>query len=49
MTIPIQCHVAGDGQHQWRFDGDDPYVICYLCNCIQDGLTGRVIQEGWTP
>lgn len=34
--------------HSWRFDGDDPYVICHYCGEMQDALTGRVIRSG-TP
>lgn len=35
-----------DGRHSWRFDGDDPYVICLDCNEMQDALTGRVLRSG---
>ncbi len=32
--------------HIWRFDGDDPYVICNGCDEMRDALTGQVIREG---
>lgn len=35
----------GDHTHAWRFDGDDPYVICD-CGARQDAITGRVISTG---
>jgi len=39
-----------DGQwHSWRFDGDDPYVICHYCGRVQDAVTGRVMDEGRNP
>jgi hypothetical protein len=35
-----------DGKHAWHFDGDDPYVICSWCGCMQDAITGAVIKHG---
>ena len=35
-----------DGDHSWRFDGDDPYIVCVYCGQMQDALTGRVIKNG---
>ncbi len=32
--------------HSWRFDGDDPYVVCVYCDQMQDARTGRVIRDG---
>jgi hypothetical protein len=31
--------------HSWRFDGDDPYIICAFCNEMRDALTGKVLRE----
>ena len=50
MTTP-ECPLSQrvDGElHSWRFDGDDPYVICAYCDQMQDALTGRVIRPGRT-
>lgn len=36
-----------DGKiHSWRFDGDDPYIICHWCGEIRDALNGRIIERG---
>jgi hypothetical protein len=35
-----------DGDHSWKFDGDDPYVLCAWCEERQDALTGRIITPG---
>lgn len=41
------CAEGVDGKlHSWRFDGDDPHVICHYCGEIRDTLTGRVIEKG---
>ena len=32
--------------HDWRWDGDDPYVVCRRCNRIEDARTRHVVQEG---
>jgi hypothetical protein len=32
--------------HSWRFDGDDPRVICAYCGEMRDALTGNVIRSG---
>jgi hypothetical protein len=32
-------------EHSWRFDGDDPYVLCD-CGERRDALTGRIITRG---
>jgi hypothetical protein len=31
--------------HSWRFDGDDPYVVCGNCRERRDALTGRPISS----
>ena len=31
--------------HSWRFDGDDPYLVCE-CGERRDALAGRVITTG---
>lgn len=37
--------IRGDGsKHSWRFDGDDPYVICAGCDEMRDAITGRVVR-----
>ena len=34
-----------DGKrHSWRFEGDDPHVVCHYCGEIRDAITGRVIR-----
>jgi hypothetical protein len=38
-----------DGRHGFRFDGDDPYVICDWCGLIQDALTGREVPRQRGP
>lgn len=30
--------------HSWRFDGDDPYIICHYCGQMRDALTGRILK-----
>lgn len=38
-----------DGKHHsWRFDGDDPYVICQFCGEERDAISGRVLKHGRT-
>lgn len=32
-----------DGKHSWKFDGDDPYVVCVFCKEARDALTGRPV------
>jgi len=32
--------------HSWRFDGDDPYVVCVYCGEVRDAMTDRVIRGG---
>lgn len=51
FTAEPECPLSKrvDGQlHSWQFDGDDPYVICFYCEQMQDARTGRVIREGRT-
>lgn len=46
---PPECPLSQrvDGKlHTWRWDGDDPRVVCYWCGQMQDALTGRVIKPG---
>lgn len=39
-----------DGKwHSWRFDGDDPRIICHYCGEMRDALTGAVITPGRRP
>jgi hypothetical protein len=39
-----------DGKwHTWRWDGDDPRIICHWCDELRDALTGRVIRPGRQP
>ena len=35
-------HMSAQHRHDWRFDGDDPYVIC-ACGERRDALTGKPI------
>lgn len=49
MNAVVECQQSGrvDGRlHSWRFDGDDPYIVCVFCGAMQDALTGRVVKEG---
>lgn len=32
--------------HTWRFDGDDPYIICVFCDEMRDALSARVVRDG---
>ena len=32
--------------HTWRFDGDDPYIVCYWCHERRDAITGQIIHTG---
>lgn len=32
--------------HSWRWDGDDPRIICHYCDEMRDALSGRVIVPG---
>lgn len=35
-----------DGKkHSWRFDGDDPYVICSYCKEIRDAISGKSLNR----
>jgi hypothetical protein len=33
-------------RHSWRFDGDDPRIICVYCGEMRDALTGNIIRSG---
>ena len=37
--------VDGDA-HSWRFDGDDPRIICVFCDEMRDALSGFVYRLG---
>jgi hypothetical protein len=43
-ACPLSDHP--EGEHSWRFDGDDPYIVCVYCGELQDALTGRIITAG---
>jgi hypothetical protein len=33
-----------DGKrHSWRWDGDDPRIVCVFCDEVRDALNGRVL------
>lgn len=34
------------GPHSWRFDGDDPYIVCAWCDETRSTLTGRIVLRG---
>lgn len=34
--------------HSWRFDGDDPRIVCVKCGELRDALTGRAIPNSAT-
>lgn len=40
---PLSTHVRGQ-VHSWKFDGDDPYIICHFCQEMRDAHTGRVVR-----
>ena len=44
---PDRCrrtkHVDGKS-HGWRFDMDNPYIVCEWCQQMRDALTGKVMS-----
>lgn len=42
---PLSERVDGK-THSWRWDGDDPRVVCSYCGEVADALTGRVLIAG---
>lgn len=44
--LPVECPPSrrADGRHAWRFDGDDPYVICAYCDEMRDAHTDRAVR-----
>ena len=33
--------------HAWKWDGDDPYVLCVYCGERRDALTGKsIVAQG---
>lgn len=44
-VVDEPCIASGrpDHKHAWRFDGDDPYVLCDYCGERRDAITGRLI------
>lgn len=39
--------LRADGkEHSWRWDGDDPRIICVYCGEMRDALNGRVYRRG---
>jgi hypothetical protein len=46
-VCPFSERVDGP-KHSWRFDGDDPYVICAFCGQVRTALTDRVVRQGRT-
>lgn len=36
-------HIDGKS-HGWRYDGDDPYIICDWCKEVRDAVSGRKIE-----
>ena len=32
--------------HSWRFDGDDPRIVCTFCGEMRDALTGQTMRAG---
>lgn len=41
-----RCPVSqrADGQHSWKFLGDDPYIECFYCGELRDALTGITLR-----
>jgi hypothetical protein len=46
MSDECQKSQRADSQHSWRFDGDDPYILCIYCGERRDALTGAVLTSG---
>jgi hypothetical protein len=44
-VCPLSTRVDGP-KHGWRFDGDDPYIVCSFCSEMRDAISGRVIRRG---
>lgn len=40
------CSKRHDGEHTWRFWGDDPYIYCHFCGEMRDALTNNLVQQG---
>lgn len=38
-----------DDEHSWKFDGDDPRIVCVYCGEIRDALSGAVIAKRLDP
>ena len=36
-------------EHAWRFDGDDPYIVCAKCGERRDALSGRTVFATHIP
>lgn len=41
---PKSQRVDDPTAHSWRFDGDDPYIVCAYCDQVRDARTGKVIR-----
>jgi hypothetical protein len=49
QAATVECSPSKrvDGKfHSWRWDGDDPRIICVYCGEMRDALTGRIIHLG---
>jgi hypothetical protein len=44
-VCPVPVRKDTDG-HSWKFDGDDPYVVCAGCDEVRDAITDVVIRSG---
>lgn len=47
-ACPYPLRKDGD-RHSWKFDGDDPYVVCVGCDEIRDAITDVIVRPGHRP
>lgn len=43
-VCPLSERVDGK-LHSWKFDGDDPYVVCVYCGQMRDALTENILKD----
>ncbi|MFE5290418.1 helix-turn-helix domain-containing protein [Nocardia sp. NPDC056611] len=45
--VCLSRHVDGMS-HSWRFDGDNPIIICAFCDEMRDAVSGNVLRPSST-
>jgi hypothetical protein len=48
VRLAVECPKSErvDGPlHSWRFEGDDPRIVCVFCGEVRDALTGEILRE----